>query len=247
MRSASRLGLTAIFLTCLTAFSLPALASDTPPTTFALAPAVHNEVYVKGGLFGLGLGYARGINDHLTLRLDATTLGSISRHGTVSGFHYKGRLRNNMATAYADWFPFASSGFRLTAGVGVRDTRVNATGHPDSDGTMKIGDVRVPYAAGDAAHARVKFPSVTPYLGIGYGHNVAQHTQPGWGFVADAGVYFGRPTLDFHLNDIAMAELNAATGGQGQEEVDKEKHTLERKVRHLTVIPAVYLGVSYRF
>src|SRR5690606_31124230 len=136
------------------------------------------QVYGKAGFLGAGLGYAYGVNSSLTIRTDVTTAGSFSHDGSSDDFDYTGKLRNNVATAYADWFPF-NNVFRLSAGLGVRDTRINAHARPNSAGTITIGDTTVGYGPGDYAKAKAEMPTVAPYLGLGWGHNVGQNRKKG--------------------------------------------------------------------
>ncbi|HEY9280324.1 MAG TPA: hypothetical protein VIP51_09655 [Eoetvoesiella sp.] len=210
------------------------------------AIAATHEVYGKAGFLGAGLGYSYGISEKFTLRGDVTTAGSFSKNGTSSDFDYKAKLRNNVGTIYGDWFPM-NNGFRLTAGLGVRDTRITADGRANSSGEVTIGDATIAYGGDDTAHARVKYPSVTPYLGIGWGHNVGQQAQAGWGFVADLGVYFGKPKVDFNVSDSVRTKLNAATNGNAQAEINKQEDEIKDKVEKYKVIPVIYLGASYRF
>lgn len=205
-----------------------------------------HEMYVQGGLLGAGVGYAYGFNERLTFRGDVTTMGTFSKDFSTNDMKYKGKLRNNVGTLYADWFPF-DSGFRLTAGVGFRDTRIEAHGKPSAFGSLKIGGERIGVSPDDSAKAEVKYPSVTPYLGIGYGHNVGQHAKAGWGFIADAGVYYGKPKVSFDVSESVMNKLNAATRGRGEEAIEKEKSELRDKIGKFNFIPALYVGVSYRF
>jgi len=210
-----------------------------------LGPRRH-EVYAKAGLLGVGLGYAYGLNERVTLRADFTTVGSITKDFDTEDMKYTGKLRHNMATIYADWFPF-DSGFRLTAGLGFRDTSVKARVRTDGGGNVDIAGHKVPLESGDSVKAKVEYPTVAPYLGLGYGHNVGQHTKPGWGFIADAGVYYGKPSVSMNVSDSVMAKLNAGTGGRGQELVDKETDEIKDKIGKYKVFPALFVGVSYRF
>lgn len=208
-------------------------------------PSRH-EIYAKAGVLGAGLGYAYGVNESLTLRVDFTTIGKISRDFNANDLDYKGDVRNDMATLYADWFPF-QNGFRLTGGVGFRDTSIKARLDSDSSGNVKIDNYSVTVDGEDSIKAEVDYPSVAPYLGFGYGHNVAQHSKAGWGFIADVGVYFGKPSVKYHASDSLMAKLNAASMGQAQAAIDREKDEIRDKIGKYKIFPALYVGVSYRF
>lgn len=209
---------------------------------FAAAAPVHADgVYAKAGFLGVGIGYGHAINPAFTLRGDISTVGTFKRDGSASGFDYKAKLRNNQATVYFDYFPFAS-GFRLTAGVGVRDTRVTGDARPNSAGTVEIGGTVVAFGPGDSATAKVKMPSVAPYLGIGYTSNPGG-AQKGWGFIADLGVYLGKPKTTFDVSDSVRAKL----GANAQQAIDKQRDDIHDKAKKLRVFPNLYVGVSYTF
>jgi len=198
-----------------------------------------HSMYVKGGFLGAGVGYAYGVNERFTLRGDFTTMGTYKRNQEIGHFDYDLKLRNNVGTLSADYFPF-DSGFRLTAGVGIRDTRLT--------GVTSTNEFRgVALSSGDTLHGKVKWPTVAPYLGLGWGHNNGQNVKAGWGFVADAGVYFGRPDYSLTASDSAMAKMNAATGGNGQALIDAELREWKDELNKLKVFPVIHVGVSYRF
>ena len=204
------------------------------------------EIYGKAGFLGAGIGYAHGLSPAFTLRGDVTTIGSITHDGSRSDYKYSAKVRNDQATAYLDWFPF-ESGFRLSAGLGGRDTRVNGEARPGRSGSVKIGDTRVTYGEEDRATGRLKYPTIAPYLGLGWGHNVGQKTTAGWGFVADLGVSFGKPSVDFDVNQSLYAKLDAASGGNADAEIRKQRDDLKDDADKLQFFPHVYVGVSYTF
>lgn len=206
------------------------------------------EVYGKAGILGVGAGYAYGVNERFTLRGDITTIGSYSRNGTSDNLDYRGKLRSNVATVYGDWFPF-NNGFRLSLGLGFRDTRLTAHGKANSANQLTIGDTTVTVGPDDTVDAKVKWPNVAPYLGIGWGHNVNQR-KGGWGFVADAGIYIGKPKSSIDVSDTLRAKLDvaaAANGSTAQQEIDKQLGEIDDKAKKLRVFPSVYIGVSYVF
>ena len=222
------------------ALSLTALALALP------ASAQAGEVYAKAGFLGVGVGYAQGINERFTLRGDITTMGTYHHKGSTGKFDYDASLRNNQAMLYGDWFPF-NSGFRLTAGLGVRDTSVKGHALPKSNGQITVGDTRIGYDSDDRVNAKVKFPTFAPYFGIGWGHNAGQQRQPGWGFLADLGVTYGKPDVSFTVNPSVYAKLEAASSGYAQQEIDKQKHKTQHSADKFKFFPSAYVGVSYAF
>lgn len=222
------------------------LAGAIAMTSTASVQAAEHEVYAKGGFLGIGAGYSYGVSKRFTLRGDFTTIGSYSHTGSSGDFDYNGKILNNVGTLYVDWFPL-NRGFRLTAGLGVRQTKFSADARPDASGQVTIGNTAIDYSGADSASAKVEYPNVTPYLGIGWGHNVAQDTKGGWGFVADAGVYFGKADINFTVSPTVYAKLDAVSGGRAQQEIEKQHADIEDKLGKYRVIPVLYVGVSYRF
>lgn len=70
----------------------------------------------------------------------------------------------------------------MTAGVNFNNSRVDATGTSE---TTLIINGRQFSAAGEAVYATIAWPSVMPYLGIGYGHALS---FKGWRMFGDLGV-----------------------------------------------------------
>ncbi len=204
------------------------------------------EVYGKLGVLGAGVGYAHGLSPSVTLRADFSTIGSIGHDGNSGDFDYEAKIRNNVGTAYVDYFPFEGN-FRVTAGLGLRDTRVTAHGRPNIAGFVDIGDaVDIPLGPDDRADAEVEFPSVAPYLGLGWGHNAGRAAEPGWSFFADVGLYIGRPKTSFSVSDSVRASLTAA-GYDADAEIQKQRDEIHDEAKKFAVFPSVYVGVAYRF
>jgi hypothetical protein len=101
-------------------------------------------------------------------------------------------------------------------------------------GTIEIGDNTYVTQPGDSFDVRIEFPRVTPYLGIGYGH---QPSGPGWGFVFDLGASIGKAKV--------RASTNIA--GVTQEDIDRETEELRDGVGKVRAIPQLSIGVNYRF
>ncbi len=209
----------------------------------AAATPVHADgVYAKAGILGVGIGYSHVVSPAFTLRGDLATVGTFKRDGSAGGFDYKAKFRNNQAMLYVDYFPF-DSGFRLTAGLGMRDMRVTGDANPNSAGVVEIGDVPVNFGPGDSATAKVKMPSIAPYLGVGWSSKPSNPAQGGWGFMADLGVTFGKPKTDFDVSDSVRAKL----GPDAQAAIDRQYDEIDDKAKKLKFFPSLYLGVSYTF
>jgi hypothetical protein len=200
--------------------------------------ALAGESYVKVGLPGVVVGYAHSVNDQLGLRIDAGTTGSISRERTESDVPYRARMKYNRVGLFGDYRPFGGR-FRLTAGLTVNDASIKLDSRFDGATEVTINETTITPSAADYFRAHVKIPRLTPYFGIGWGH---QPRETGFGFVADLGVSIGKPkvTVEQNLTDNHPGLIS-------QEDVDTETRQLKDKVGKLRVLPHVAVGMSYRY
>lgn len=203
--------------------------------TGLLPQAQAGEVYANVGLPGIGLGYAHPIDSRFTVRADFMTLGSRSKSTTEEGIRYDGRYKLQRLAVLGDWFPFGGS-FRLTGGLSSNQYKVtlDATGE---NGSLTIGDRTYTTTAADGLKVEVKFPSVTPYLGIGWGHQSAS----GWRFGADIGALVGRAKVNATVRGALTSEPDI------QANLDKELAELRDGVGKVRAIPQLSVAIGYSF
>ena len=203
--------------------------------TGLLPQAQAGEVYANVGLPGIGLGYAHPIDSRFTVRADFMTLGSRSKSTTEEGIRYDGRYKLQRLAVLGDWFPFGGS-FRLTGGLSSNQYKVtlDATGE---NGSLTIGDRTYTTTAADGLKVEVKFPSVTPYLGIGWGHQSAS----GWRFGADIGALVGRAKVDATVRGALASEPDI------QANLDKELAELRDGAGKVRAIPQLSVAIGYSF
>jgi hypothetical protein len=200
-----------------------------------LAGAAHaGGVYVGAGLPGLMVGYGHAISPSVTLRADVSTLGTHSTSETESGIDYDATLKTNRAGVFADWF--VSGGWRLTGGVTFNDMKLTLRGRGNG-GTITIGDNSYVSTADDRFDVLIKFPSTTPYLGVGYGH----HAGSGWGFLFDAGASIGRAKVTGSVSGPMLS------GNVTQADIDKELEEVRDGAGKVRFVPQLSIGVNYRF
>lgn len=203
--------------------TLPAIASA----------ASAGEVYANIGLPGVSLGYAQPLSDTITLRGDLSTLGKHKKNQTEEGIDYAATAQVNRAGLFADWF--VVGGLRLTGGLTFNTAKIDlvATG---AGGSLIIGNTTYTTNAQDRLDIGIKFPSTTPYIGVGYGHQRAE----GMGFLFDLGASIGTAKLSArtsgpNLAAVSQADLNAETA------------ELRDGVGKIKLLPQVSIGLSYRF
>lgn len=195
------------------------------------------DVYMGVGLPGLvTVGYASPINANWGWR--AQYAGGLNEKlsGYKDDIRVTGSIKSESVGVFADWFPVSGSGFRVVGGLSVNDMvgQLNAQG----EGVVSINGVNV-NMGGQFFKVAVKLPSVTPYLGIGYGHHRA---EKGLGFYADAGVLIGK------LKTKTSTSL-VANGLVTQADVDAQARQWRSSAKGAgrSLMPSVSLGVVYRF
>lgn len=195
--------------------------------------ALAGEVYTGIGLPGLMLGYAHPLNSSITLRADFATLGGMNDDRTEEGIRYKVKGKLARTGLFADYF--VTGGLRVTAGLTFNDARIDLLARGDGS-TINIGGTDYPATADDQLRVKITFPSSTPYIGVGYGHQLSQ----GWGFVFDLGASVGK------------AKLSATTLGPNLSladpaDIDRELAELRDGVGKVKALPQLSLGLNYRF
>jgi hypothetical protein len=197
------------------------------------------DSYVGVGLPGLfTLGYAHPMGSGWGLRADYAGGLNISKDGNQDGVNAVGSFKANRLGAYADWFPF-SGGFRLVGGVTFNDIKadLNAVG----GGTTTINNIPVDMT-GQSFNVAIKFPSTTPYLGIGYGHHKSDNK--GIGFFADVGFMLGSFTAT-----TTTSLVGQTFSGQTiqQSDVDAQTQKMRDSLGSLNVLPSASIGLLYRY
>lgn len=201
----------------------------------ASVQALAGQAYANAGFPGLMVGYAQAVNDLVTLRADYATLGSQSKNGVQEGIEYKGKAKISRVGLFADYFPLGNS-FRLTGGLTLNDVKVNLRSNFQTGTTVNVGGTNVPVTSSDYFNVEVKFPKVTPYVGVGWG---LQDQAPGWGFVGDLGVSVGKAKV--------AVDTNVKDKGVSQADIDRETQELRDGVGKVRVLPQLTVGVSYRY
>ncbi|AKJ26838.1 hypothetical protein [Caldimonas brevitalea] len=197
------------------------------------------EVYGGFGLPGVMIGYAHAINSSFTVRADFATLGEHDLDGEEEGIDYEGDLKLHRTGVFADWFP-TTSAFRLTGGITFNRIRADLVGRPTGN-AITIGDTTYAATAEDRFDVSVKFPTTTPYIGLGWGHQLRNPGGAGWVVTFDVGGSIGKAKVRGTVSGPLLSQTVS------QEDIDRELEELEDGVGKVRFIPQVSIGVSYRF
>ena len=199
----------------------------------ACLPAQAVESFSGLGTTGLELGVAAKLGDSTGIHLDAELL-NYKRTWDNDGNSYDTKLKFRSLGVYGNYF--LTERFRLTGGVLLGSRKVTGTG-VSSGGTITINGTTYAVAAGDSLTVDAKFPSASPYLGIGFGH---ADNGPGLGFYFDVGAVFGKPKVKLTPSANVVAQA-------GQANIDAEEAKLQDKMNKLRAYPAIKFGLSVGF
>jgi len=201
----------------------------------ALGPAAHAvELYTGIGVPGVMLGVAQPLGPLFGIRADYMTLGKRSERSSEEGITYDATLKTGRTALLADWFPFGGP-FRFTGGVTSNQHKIDllATG---AGGSLTIGNTTYVTTAQDRFRVFVKFPSTTPYIGVGWGH----HSGSGLRFAADIGASIGKAKVSYELSG---PNANAVA----QADVDAELAQLRDGVGKVRLVPQLSIGLGLSF
>jgi hypothetical protein len=195
--------------------------------------ALAAEVYGGGATTGFEIGLAQPLGDRFAARLEANSL-SVTRNFTTSDVDYDAKVKFSNAAVFLDWF--AAGSFRITGGALLGNRKIHGTARSVGN-TITLNGVVYPVAAGDSLGFEAKFPNVTPYIGIGWGH---QQDSPGLHFYADAGAAIGRPDVKVTPSASLLAKVNAA-------DLASEQNAAQDKADNFRIYPVLKFGIRYTF
>lgn len=202
----------------------------------ALTPgqAQATEVYLKAGAPGVGGGIALPMSPHLGLRADYLKLGERRERRTEDGIDYDATAKAARGALLADWFPFGGS-FRFTLGATSNQYKIDllASG---AGGSLTLGSSTYNTTAADQFRVQVKFPSSTPYVGLGWGHGMGS----GLRFSFDIGASVGKATVSYQLSGPIATQASQA-------DIDAELAELRDGVGRIKAIPQLTFGLGWSF
>jgi hypothetical protein len=193
------------------------------------------DSYIGLGLPGLyTLGYAYPMSPTLGVRGEYAGGLSVNKDGNQDGVNVIGNFKASRLGAFADWFPMGG-GFRLVGGLTANDIKADLNGVGSGFSTINGKTVDM---TGETFNVQVKFPSTTPYLGIGYGHQKSD--TKGFGFYADLGVMIGTFTAD---TTTSLVNKKGVT----QADVDAQTQKIRDSLSGMSALPSASLGLLYRY
>jgi len=142
--------------------------------------------------------------------------------------------KQQILSVMADWYPSEEGQSRLSVGLGYNNSNDDIVGRELPLGGYNLGTSHYSAAQVGTLKGTLKYNSLAPYLGFGWGNPVAKNKK--WGFVADVGmIYEGSPKVT----------LSASGTGVSQADVAAERARLEKDT--WTWSPLVSVGLSYQW
>lgn len=190
------------------------------------------DAYVSAGS-RIAIGYAQKISENLAVRTEVSGLDSSVQTKSVNNTNYRFKDKNLSIGAYLDWFPTDSS-FRLSGGVNINRMRTTLNGNGS---TVNINGSQVNLGP-DVFNVEFKFPTVTPYIGLGFGGR--NNDGEGLHFYGDFGAMLGK------YDAVATTSLIGSQGVKTSD-VDTELNNLRKSLYKWDFIPTASIGLTYRF
>lgn len=226
-----RLSSTLALAACMAGHAGIAGAAD----SFLAAPT---SVQVGVGPLGLSVGAGKQLNENWRLRLGvhSGTIGNIRSNDDISGIDYEIRSKSKPGlSALADWYPLQDSGFHLSGGLILGRFEGKLHGRPNDNGNYDINGNIYSAAQVGELNGRVKYNSISPYLGVGWESKALG--EKGWRFASELGVfYFGKAKA-------SLSASKAAAGSALQRDVDAERGALAKNGLGV----GLSLGATYAF
>jgi hypothetical protein len=169
------------------------------------------------------------------VRGDWVTLGKHKKNQTEQGIDYAAKISSSRLGLFVDVFPF-SGRFRFTGGMTSNNYKIEL----DAAGagrTINVGGTSYTMTANDGLNVQVKFPTSTPYLGLGWGHQ----SDTGFRLASDIGLMIGKAKL------TAVGRGDKLGAASAQADIDRETAKLADGVGKLRVLPQLSFSLGYAF
>jgi len=197
-----------------------------------------NQLYVRGGSMGVGLGYATALTDNINARIGFNYF-DYSRDHTYESNRYSANLKFSSIEALADLY--VAGGFRITGGAIYSANKLDLSAKLGAGGSFTMNDVT--YSGVDSASATVDLgrKRIAPYFGIGYSSR--PNGSAGLGFYFDVGIVHQSPEASINVvADPAVTGDPTFQANKAQEEVK-----LRDAVSSASNWPVLMFGMSYTF
>jgi hypothetical protein len=202
-----------------------------------LAAQTSTSIGLRLGTLGVGVEANRLLSDHFGVRVSGNYF-SLSRNATKEDVTYDATLKLQAFTGLLDLYPSKRGSFHLSAGVATNPLKFTGIGQSNGGGNITINSTSYTTAQVGTLTASIKYPSVSPYLGLGFGTPASK--KSGLGVLFDVGAAIGKPR-------VGLSSTNAANVAGLQADIDAEAAKVQKSANKLSFWPVLSLGFAYRF
>jgi hypothetical protein len=214
---------------CVPGASLAAQATGTAESDMSLG--------LRLGSLGIGVEFSKLLGDNFGFRVGGNYF-SLTQTTTKQDISYDATLKLQAITGLLDWYPASRGSFHVTAGVITNPLTFSGIGKPSGNGNITINGT--PYTQSQVGNltASIKYPSASPYVGLGFGTPASK--TGGFGVVFDIGAAIGKPK-------VALSSTNAGSTPGLQQNINAQTATMQKDADKIPVWPVVSLGFVWKF
>jgi hypothetical protein len=207
------------------------------PARSTSSGASSTSIGLRVGTLGVGLELSHLFGDHIGARIGGNMF-SLNRNQTQGDLAYEVKAKLQSFTGLLDWYPARRGAFHISAGAISSPLSLDGVGVPAADGSFKFNRTTYTSSQVGILTATAKYPSVLPYVGIGFGTPASK--SHGVGLLLDVGAAIGKST-------VQIQSSNAANVPGMQANLNVEQNKAQDTANKIPVWPAVSLGLTYRF
>ena len=221
---------------CTLAVPRPASAQvgSRAPRTIGYADA---SFAIRFGTLGVGVEMSKLVASHLAARVSANYF-NYTKTQSQSDISFDATLKAQSFAALFDLYPSARGAFHLTGGVITSPVKVDGTGVPTGT-SYTVNDVEYTAAQVGTLNAHAKYPSLSPYAGLGWGTPARKNGRVR--FVMDLGAAIGQAKVTM---DATGALSSPALANDLQLQQEKVQKDLDKYGK---VYPVVQFGLLFKF
>lgn len=194
------------------------------------------------GSTGMGVHGVANVYDKLNLRLGYNWLNYDTEYSTDNG-GFKAKLHLSTFDLLLDFYPFPTSSFRLTGGAIINGNNFDVTATAKDNATYQFNGNTYQASSLATVKGKIKFDTVAPYLGLGWGNPVAKDNK--LSIMTELGVMFqGAPKASLEATSCTLPEQLC---GQLRSDLAKESKDLQEKVSIFKTWPVLRIALTYKF
>jgi hypothetical protein len=202
-----------------------------------IAKIKKNAISMSIGFPGIGLGYARLINDRFSARLKVSGLevDIDKKNVSFSGreVDIKGRFTTRVVDFWMDYLPFKKSSFKLVTGLSYLSS-YRGTARIIPVGPVMYGDIELGKDEIGEIYTKADWSGMTPYVGLGFGRAIPKNN---FGVSFEVGGYFVGKS-EFVFDGTKMLSPNTQR--------EKDSNEIRDFVDQFTVMPSFMLHLNYK-